>query len=200
MRLVGTLAFGNDLFRRKVGEKGGIALILNAMEVHADDETVNLHSCMTLTNLTHNSLENRSRFHELNGVEILIAAMKRFGNNAKYQRQACWATLTLSGSDDICKKFVTSGGDSALINAMLQHRSDSGVQQFGCWALGNMALSGDDVQRKLKKKGVIEVFKIALETHGTDAEVVRQAQHALGVFAPHTKQTFDEIATMKKRR
>jgi hypothetical protein len=37
------------------------------------------------------------------------------------------------------------------------HRFDAGVQQFGCWALNNMTLAGDDIRRKLKKMGAIEV-------------------------------------------
>jgi hypothetical protein len=36
-------------------------------------------------------------------------------------------------------------------------RFDAGVQQFGCWALSNLALSGEEVLRKMKKKGAIEV-------------------------------------------
>lgn len=31
------------------------------------------------------------------------------------------------------------------------------MQQFGSWALSNMALSGDDIARKIKKRGVLEV-------------------------------------------
>jgi hypothetical protein len=37
------------------------------------------------------------------------------------------------------------------------HRYDSGVQQFGSWAINNLALAGEDVRRKLRKAGVIEV-------------------------------------------
>jgi hypothetical protein len=61
MRLIGALAFGNDRFRRKAGEQGIMAAITRALEQHAEDETVMLHVCTAITNLTHNSLENRSR-------------------------------------------------------------------------------------------------------------------------------------------
>jgi hypothetical protein len=40
---------------------------------------------------------------------------------------------------------------------MLFHRFDAGVQQFGCWALSNLALSGEEIMRKMKKKGAVEV-------------------------------------------
>jgi hypothetical protein len=42
---------------------------------------------------------------------------------------------------------------------MVLVRFDAGVQQFGCWALTNMAICGDDISKRLKKKGVIEVIQ-----------------------------------------
>ena len=105
IRLVGTLAFGNDLFRRKMGEKGVMQCLVNAMTVHGGDETVQLHVCTTITNLSHNSLENRSRFFEQGGVEVLVQLMGAFQQSPKYQRQACWAILTLSGS--VCQHIVS---------------------------------------------------------------------------------------------
>lgn len=62
MRLIGALAFGNDRFRRKSGERGIMTAITRALEKHADDETVLLHVFTAITNLTHNSMENRSRY------------------------------------------------------------------------------------------------------------------------------------------
>lgn len=62
MRLVGALAFGNDRYRRKAGEKGVMTVIAKALEAHSEDETVLLHVSTAITNLTHNSMENRSRY------------------------------------------------------------------------------------------------------------------------------------------
>ena len=48
--------------RRRTGEKGVIRMVLAAMTKHNDgDESVLLHALTALTNLMHNSLENRSR-------------------------------------------------------------------------------------------------------------------------------------------
>lgn len=141
IRLIGALAFGNDYVRRRMGEQGIMKSLVAALENHKDDETVQLHICTAITNLTHNSFENRSRyglfdsnkristyfnyvhrFMELNGFEYILNSMDRFKLSSKYQRQACWAILTLSGSDDISKTIANAGADTAIINAMLQHR------------------------------------------------------------------------------
>jgi hypothetical protein len=44
-----------------------------------------------------------------------------------------------------------------VITIMSPDRFDAGVQQFGCWALSNLALSGEEIMRKMKKKGAVEV-------------------------------------------
>lgn len=94
---------------------------------------------------------------EVGGVDLLVAMMVRYKESAKLMRQACWAVLSLCGTDEISRTVAQHGGDSAILNAMLHHRHDAGVQQFGCWALSNLAVSGEAVARTMKKKGAIEV-------------------------------------------
>lgn len=60
-RLLGTLSFGNDTFRRKAGEKGVMSYLCDTLRNHVNDDTVMLHVSTAITNLTHGSKENRSR-------------------------------------------------------------------------------------------------------------------------------------------
>ena len=48
--------------------------------------------------------------------------MVRYKESAKLQRQACWAVLSLCGTDEISRTVAQHGGDSAILNAMLYHR------------------------------------------------------------------------------
>lgn len=36
-------------------------------------------------------------------------------------------------------------------------RFDTGVQQFGCWAISNLALAGDDIRLLVRATGIVEV-------------------------------------------
>lgn len=110
LRLLGALAYGNDQIRRRTGEKGVIRLILSAISKHGEvEETLLLYALTALTNLMHNSLENRSRFLEANGVDYLIRSMSTDGhkNSAVIQRQSCWTILTLAASDDASKAIMS---------------------------------------------------------------------------------------------
>jgi hypothetical protein len=61
MRFIGTYTFGNDHFRRKIGERQIMYYITLNLKNFPQDEMVLLHNTMALTNLTHGSKENRSR-------------------------------------------------------------------------------------------------------------------------------------------
>jgi hypothetical protein len=165
------------------------------METHGVlDEKVLLHCLTSVTNLTHNSQDNRHRFIDAGGVDVLTDVMEASLTNPKVQRQGCWALLTLAGSDETAR-LVASGGGSrtlmTLVKALLQHPYDAGVQQFGLWAMSNMALAGADIGRRLKKAGAPEICRIAVENHPQDPEVIRQARHAAGVLgnAPASSQS-----------
>jgi hypothetical protein len=185
LRGLAAFCFGNDLVRRHCGENGLMKRIVIALETHSDDSSVVHHACTALTNLTHNNVDNRMRFQEAGGVEAVVYAIgQHWKESAKITRQGCWAILTLAGTDDVSVEIVECGGAKMICEAMVHHSTDAGVQQFGSWAISNLALASDDIRMQIRKLGIIEVCRIALEEHGEDMEVVRQCRHALGVLGP----------------
>jgi Armadillo/beta-catenin-like repeat len=122
LRLLGALSFGSDLVRRRTGEKGIMRLVCHSMENHSETESILLHATTAITNLTHNSIDNRSRFLEAGGVDLLIGLMDQYKHSAKFQRQATWALLTLCGTDEVSRQVANHGGASAVLNAMMAHR------------------------------------------------------------------------------
>jgi len=194
LQLIGALAYGSDAVRRRVGERGVMQAISTALQAYCSEDLVVLHALTALTNLSHNSPDNRHRFLEAAGMAALTAVMDQHIQSPKVQRQGCWAILTLAGSDDTGTLVAQAGGGTLVVNAMLSHRHEAGVQQFGLWAICNMALSGGDVTRRLRKGGCLEVCRIALETHPGDAEVVRQARQMMAALGPPLQALKDPTA------
>ncbi|CAE7564562.1 aarA, partial [Symbiodinium microadriaticum] len=158
LRALAALVFGNDVIRRHCGEKGCMRRVAIAMQNHSADGSVVIHACTALTNLAHNNADNRARYLEANGVQVLLTAMEaHFASSPKIQRQACWALLTLAGSDDASRSIVAAGGAEKIKKAMIIHKYDKGVQQFGCWAISNLALAGDDIRLLIRGTGIVEV-------------------------------------------
>lgn len=122
-----------------------------------------------------------NRYLEANGTEPLLLVMEtHLQTSSKIQRLACWAILTLAGSDEIARLIIGQGGESHIMRAMTTWKSDSlflplfslelillcrddaGVQQFACWAITNLALADEEIKQKLKYSGVLEVWLVFL--------------------------------------
>lgn len=103
-------------------------------------------------------------------MDILLTVMESgVASSAKLQRQVFWAIVTLAGSDEVSLAVVHAGGGSKITSAMIKHRFDAPVQQFGCWAISNLASAGEETKRKLKKLGALEV-SIQLPTNTTSVD------------------------------
>ena len=54
---------------------------------------------------------------------MLITCMDvHTASSPKLLRQACWAVLTLAGSDDVARVIVNMGGNRSVTTAMMNHR------------------------------------------------------------------------------
>jgi hypothetical protein len=66
--------------------------------------------------------DHADRFYECGGLPTLIRAMATHLSSGKIQCQACWALLTLAGSDEVARGIAASQGHIAVINALQAHR------------------------------------------------------------------------------
>mmetsp|Transcript_39830 Transcript_39830/g.68720 ORF Transcript_39830/g.68720 Transcript_39830/m.68720 type:complete len:113 (-) Transcript_39830:78-416(-) len=105
--------------------------------------------------------------------------MHNYPGDAKLQRQACWALLTLAGSEDGCHRIASGGGVDAILGALERHQGDAAVAHFGCWALANVAWGREDVQESVRQAGAPEIVRAALARHAGDRGVMEKAQLAL---------------------
>jgi hypothetical protein len=62
------------------------------------------------------------RLVESDGVDAMVEVMDAFTDNARVQKQGCWAVLTLAGEDKIADELMRKGVPAALANALYQHR------------------------------------------------------------------------------
>ena len=62
------------------------------------------------------------RFLEAQGTEAVLAVMERYEQTPKLQRQACWAVLTVAGSDEIARAVAEFPVGAAVVSALVNHR------------------------------------------------------------------------------
>ena len=71
------------------------------------------------------------------------------------------------------RRIAEKGGIDATLAAMQQHLDSTGVQQWGCDALGNVAASNDANARAIAEKGGIEGVFHAMTQHSHHEQVQR---------------------------
>lgn len=217
LRILGTLAFQNDLFRRKIGEQHGIFYILESLRRHYRiSENIVLYGATALTNLCHASNDNRSRFLEYEGVSLLIEIFRSYlggvgeeeteivaplataSNPTRVLCQCCYVLLTVAGGSDVmlAERIIGEDGDALILRCLQNFQDDAELQQYGLWALYNLAVATPRIADNIVQLGAVEYCKMIIEIYteamdkassgGALAEVVRQAHSTLQVLLKST--------------
>jgi len=75
---------------------------------------------------------------EMNGIEIMLNAMRRFDSNELLQAKGCWAIVNIALVSTQRTMLLKRGGLSVVTNAMRRHPYDTEVQLRAVSALVNM--------------------------------------------------------------
>jgi hypothetical protein len=163
-------------------ESGGIDILVSQMDRYRGNSKIQRACCWAIVTLCGSDDDSISRtlVHTHTTPSTASTASNPTNNNTNNASEAAAAATTPTNSAHNSRAVL------AILNAMCAHSDDTGVQQFGCWAISNMAIAGEDVRRKLRKAGAVEVVRMAMDRHGEDVEVVRQARGALGVLGNNT--------------
>lgn len=194
LRILGALSFQHDLFRRKVGERGAVYFVLQALQRHyitpdTTSENVVLYACSALTNLCHASPENRARFYEYHGYESVLTVMQHFlgtgstggkgstdvdgkkhrhvPQSARVLCQCCYVLLTVAAGTDpiLARSIIAHNGDAIVLRALQKYPRDLELQQYGLWALGSLAVVAPDIAQGITAKGGVEYCQMVLEMY-----------------------------------
>lgn len=131
-RAIRNIALGAE-FVDRIARSGGIACVVNAMQHHEDDETVQTRSIWTLRSLASESHLVKRQVADQGGIESIVIAMLKFRKSEDVQIQGCGALASLSAN---CveneKAIVKAGGLDAVCTAMRMHVASEDVQAAGC--------------------------------------------------------------------
>ena len=79
--------------------------------------------------------------------------------------------------------IAEKGGIDVILAAMKQHPDSTGVQEEGCWALGQVAYYNAARSHTIAEKGGIEAAFRAMTQHSHHEKVQQQGCYALGKVA-----------------
>ena len=183
-----------------------------------DSTGVQEAACGALRNLTRPDVFSVAATGESNsGVAAVVFAMRRHGDSAVVQEQACWVlwNILASANNDANRVAVTDvDGISAVVSAMRRHEgtAGAGVQEAACRVLWNLASTRFDGElvtasaggmptnvpapRRLAiaRAGGIVAIVSAMRRHKNSVGVQEAACGALRVLSTHDEKNQEAIA------
>jgi hypothetical protein len=193
-RAIGNASFGSDANRRLLGAAGGCACVVASLRLSvgaAQDSALCAAACSALCNLAHGGSGNGhgALLERAGAAGAVCAGMRAWAGDARVQKQACWALLTLAACDALAAQTHAAGGAAALVAALVNCPSDAAVQHFGCWALANLTWDGGgatagrgglgSVAADARAQGAEEVCRAAARRFPNHPGVVEKASLAL---------------------
>lgn len=164
------------MLRAGAGSPSPISILLTAMRARAGSAEAQEWGCAALRNAL--CLEaNKAQATAGGGIEIIVAAMSRFGGNVRLQEIACLALGCFSIDHDCGRARAAT-----VVAAMRAHIGSAGVQKAGCNTLAGVALP-DANKATVAAAGAVEAIASAMLAHAGSADVQVIACWALGNIA-----------------
>ena len=141
------ISYENTAFRKAAKDAGVFEAVTWAMKAYPDNLAVQTNACVAIQNLVADVRDNAeflvNTVNTLDGINLIVAAMKKFPNHAGLQLFACGVLYNLSQWDEGKDAVKRAGGRAALEDAMKNHSDKSnktvkGIHEWAAFALKNL--------------------------------------------------------------
>ena len=126
----------DSAYQLQLGQQRGIRKAFGGMKRHATEASVQEQACGMLSNL---ALSQTNHSKIMASIAHIVAVMERYIVKMGVQTQCCAIMRNLSGARSNQDVIISSGGATALLNAMSTHYRSAGVQEYGSGCLMNLA-------------------------------------------------------------
>ena len=129
---------GNDEVKRIIGERGGIALIVDTMQQQLRSEKVAEQGSAAIAALTLKTPANATLVAAAGGPHVIVKTMYMHPEAVKLQRQACMALRNIVvRNPELCDAVLGEGAESALNTALQKHarckdEAKAALRDLGC--------------------------------------------------------------------
>ena len=110
--------------RHHIRAAGGIAAVLAAMELHIQEETIQVKCNYALANLATTNTKNRRMIVALNGANTIVAAMNRHWSSVTVQTSGCNALAGLDQDAYGHRAVIKAKGFQAIRRAISREQRD----------------------------------------------------------------------------
>lgn len=162
---------------------GGHLAIVQAMKKFVDKAEVQVYGLGAVMNLTSRSEEHKMLLAQIGGIEMIVKSMDAHIGDAVIQRRGCGSLANILQDSEANGIRLDQGhGITSIVAAMNAFPDDARVQFYGLRTFSSLTHWEECEAHILGARGASTV-SAALENHGDDAEVIKEARKLMGHFA-----------------
>eukprot|EP00294_Goniomonas_avonlea_P001145 CAMPEP_0114560764 /NCGR_PEP_ID=MMETSP0114-20121206/11634_1 /TAXON_ID=31324 /ORGANISM="Goniomonas sp, Strain m" /LENGTH=532 /DNA_ID=CAMNT_0001746333 /DNA_START=26 /DNA_END=1625 /DNA_ORIENTATION=- len=189
-----------DMYCKEVVEKGGLNLVVQALEKHGADKEVASQSCLILKSLAGND-DCKSVICHGPTLGVLLATMVAHLPDKHVQENGCSALSAVClRHPENCTAVVKAGAVGIVIGAMRQHVGVDRVQRQGCMAIRNCIVRNPELISVWLEEGAEDVCRRAMDTHAKCKDVGHAALRDLKVDGVEFKELWKGDPTGPKNQ
>lgn len=157
--------------RARIGEAGGIAVIVHAMRCHSLRVRIQTQACLALANLAFRCPQNKKDFMQSNGLPVIVAALSVHKSVEHVQAWGCFAIRNLTNGimDDEHEASVAAGAVEVLVNALEMYPKSTVVQEQSLIALTNIANASSLAMERMRAVGGLQSLIACLQNNSRSA-------------------------------
>ncbi|KAG5472299.1 hypothetical protein LSCM1_03698 [Leishmania martiniquensis] len=188
---IGTICWNSDL-KADVVRKGGVRLIMRALEEHYTSPGLVKNACRALAQLAFNCEAYRNELNAKEVIPLIIRGMAQHRNYDRAQLHGCVALSYLSWTNENnAAQIRANSGYKAILDAMRSHPNNHEVQEHACRALANISnVSLED------SAAALELIVAAMRRHDSISSVQEEACRAivtLSLVSPSNKDRLYDL-------
>jgi len=175
-----------------------LALMVNAMKKHPDNETLQDVACEALFNLAEHAHLKLQLGTKYDCITAVTQAMKTHPRNLDVQEHGCRLISSLLLQKQNLELVVKGEALECIIKSMRAHPMSPHLQEHGCFSIMLMASMSEELCTRIGAPGV-DVVVSALKVHRNNAIVQKQACRALRELsrdADNAQRIVDESAVV----
>jgi len=163
--------------RKDVAQLGGCQVILQAMLMHTDDESLNVMALGAFKVLSF-SVVGQSTLRQISASSVVAASMSRHIKNPAIQSEGCTIICNLATGPNHFIITVTEEEINAIVNSIISHPESSSIQEGAMFALMNLSSSLANVELMRRNVKLYQALELAFSKNpdevGGDVQVLCQ--------------------------
>jgi len=182
-----------QLQQPKLTAAGGVGATITAMTNHEANVEVQEQGCIVLHNLGSSNASSKTKIASLRGIQAIVKAMDEHLECESLQLHAIWALQVLIPNRTNQDIMAASGGIEQLLKGLNKFPMSPAIQDRGCRALGNLAYSHAENQKKIMDEQGFGAVLDAMATHQGVQAVQEHGCRALKNFSDNNSAATSEI-------